>query len=97
MTFGDVVWLVVFAAATARATRLITADYLFERFRVWADGRSQWLGYLVSCDWCLSLWFAVPAAIGWAVYRENVVVQVVAVALTFSLIAGRLANSEADR
>jgi len=62
--------LVILAAfATYRITRFITADALFEpvreRLETLCEDR-EWhrLTYLLSCDWCLSIWIApVPASV----------------------------------
>lgn len=94
MSGGDALWLLLFGMATARLTRLVTADFIFERFRVWADVKAQSFGYLVSCDWCLSIWFAVPMAFGWVLFRENGLVQVVVLVLAFSLATGLITNLE---
>ncbi len=94
MSAADGVWLLLFAMATARVTRLVTADFLLEPFRVWADLRSQWFGYLVSCDWCLSMWVAVPFAAGWWGLRDNGAVQVLVLVLSFSLVTGLISRLE---
>jgi hypothetical protein len=57
------------AFATYRITRFITADALFEpvreRLETLCESR-EWhrLTYLLSCDWCLSIWVApLPASV----------------------------------
>lgn len=94
MSGGDALWLLLFAMATARLTRLVTADFIFERFRVWADVKAQSFGYLVSCDWCLSIWFAAPMGFAWVELREERLVQVVVLTLAFSLFTGLITNHE---
>jgi len=57
------------AFATYRITRFITADALFEPVRerletLCEDRGWHRLTYLLSCDWCLSIWIApVPASV----------------------------------
>lgn len=53
---------IILALATFRLTRLITTDVIFNgvRERIWrrfspGDGG---LGYLITCDWCTSIWTA---------------------------------------
>lgn len=54
--------------ATARLTRLIAADRIMLPFRAAIVRRSPptggWLGYLVHCRWCVSLWLSIPIAAG---------------------------------
>ena len=58
--------VIVGALATARLTRLVTADQLTLPLRrrvlqvVREGGR---LEYLASCSWCASMWIAAPVAI----------------------------------
>lgn len=52
--------LVILALAVYRITRLITTDHildvprnkLFDKF----PPERSWLGYLFSCNWCMSIW-----------------------------------------
>jgi hypothetical protein len=51
--------------ATARVTRLITADKVSQPVRravVDRWGPSSWLGYLLHCRWCVSMYVGPPAA-----------------------------------
>jgi hypothetical protein len=58
--------VVVFAVA--RLTRLICTDKISERWRASLVRRlpegSMW-SYLLFCRWCMSVWFAFPAAAVW--------------------------------
>jgi len=57
----DPVTLIVVALATYRATRLIAVDKIMRRPRDWVDLRAPaWIGSLMSCPWCLSVWVAAP-------------------------------------
>lgn len=60
MTLPDVFTFIILALATHRITRLITTDTIFNglRERIWnkfPPNRVN-LGYLITCDWCTSLW-----------------------------------------
>lgn len=62
--------VLVLALAVHRVTRLLVADKITEPLRqrlgVTRDGTYRpWLGYLVTCPWCVGMWVAaagVPAA-----------------------------------
>lgn len=41
-----------------RLCRLVTTDQITKRFRLWVDDRTRFGFYLVTCDWCLSIWIA---------------------------------------
>jgi hypothetical protein len=91
--------LVVVALATYRVTRLVTADRITERLRVWVEKRGTMLGYLVTCDWCLSVWVA-PAPTALALwFPGNRLVALVLVALAASGVTGLLSlvESRLDR
>jgi hypothetical protein len=52
----------ILGLATYRITRLITRDVITEGFRnwfwkKWSPEKSK-LGYLLTCEWCLSIWIA---------------------------------------
>lgn len=53
---------VILGLATYRLTRLATRDAIFEsaRNRFWSrfPPESSKLGYLLTCEWCLSVWLA---------------------------------------
>jgi hypothetical protein len=58
----DLFTFAVLVLATHRITRLITTDTIFSalRERIWnkfPPNRVN-LGYLITCDWCSSLWAA---------------------------------------
>lgn len=80
--------------ATYRLTRLLTADFITKPIRTfvnrrWGDNR---LSYFVTCDWCVSFWFAwapVTAAVLWPTNR---VVWIVLLALTASAVTGLAAS-----
>jgi hypothetical protein len=90
-------WFIVVALATYRLTRLVTADKITEPIRRFVEVRSQWLGYLVTCDWCLSIWVApLPALVAiragdrWWVQAGLVALGASALTGLFSLVERRL-------
>ena len=88
--------LVVLAVlATYRLTRLFTADRIFQGFRAWVVTRNRTLGYLITCDWCLSIWIAPgPAALA-VLYPENRLVWAILLGLSASALTGLVSLLEA--
>lgn len=91
--------LAVAALVTARLTRLVTTDRITAAPRAWllrrldSDGLAA---YLVVCDWCASFYtgLAVAAVYLWVPWWTWL--QVVALGLAFSYVAGALARGEAE-
>jgi hypothetical protein len=90
----NTLWLIITMLATYRLTRLVTADEITKGLRGWVVDRSQWLGYLVTCDWCLSVWIAPLPALSVVVWGDVTPVQVVLVALALSGATGLLSLLE---
>jgi hypothetical protein len=90
----DVAWFVVVVLAVYRLTRLVTADRIMDWFRAWVEARSGWAAYLVTCDWCLSIWVAPPVVWVGMVWGELLAVRVVFGALAASALTGLLSLSE---
>jgi hypothetical protein len=91
--------VVVMALATARVTRLITRDRVFDAprnavLRALPDGHL--LAYLVVCDWCVSIYTGTLAAVGGAYVGWWSWAVVPAVALAFSYVTGWLASREGE-
>lgn len=84
--------LIISGLATYRVTRLVTADKITETLR--QRVKSKWLGYLVQCDWCLSIWLGPAPALAVVMWPENRAVLVVLVALALSAVTGLLAMVE---
>lgn len=82
-------WTFVLAAlATYRLTRLVTADQITMPLRTWVLDRNQWLGYLVTCDWCFSMWVA-PWVTALAMFHvEHRAVELGLFALSLSALTG---------
>jgi hypothetical protein len=81
-------WLVITMLATYRLTRIVTADEITKNIRGWVVDRSEWFGYLVTCDWCLSIWVAPFPALALLLWTDIIIVQVGLVALALSAITG---------
>ena len=88
--------------ATARATRLITTDVLFEGIRnkavqrLVSPGRARVLrdktAYLILCDWCASVYTGTAAACTYAMWHATMPFMVVVLALSASYVTGFLAS-----
>jgi hypothetical protein len=107
----DAVLLVLYTLlglfATARVTRLISADKISKPVRAWVVNRwgaSSWLGYLLHCRWCVSMYVAplAAAAVLWLApaYRQDWWLPTLLVgallALSFSHGTALLAGLEDD-
>jgi hypothetical protein len=89
----DIFTYVILALAAHRLTRLITTDTIFSALRekIWNKfpPNKVNIGYLITCDWCTSLWVAgilIPAYL-----LAPAVVFVVSLVLATSSIVGFLA------
>ena len=86
--------MILVALATYRLTRLLTADRLTQRLREWAIGRGEMIGYMATCDWCLSIWLApIPATLA-VLYPENRLLIIGLLALSSSALTGLIASVE---
>lgn len=94
----DLITLALAALATARVTRLITRDTIFTYVRnraiVWLPARLEPVAYLLTCDWCMSMYTGAVAAAGWYAWGEQRWFTAVMAALAFSHITGWLATRE---
>lgn len=82
--------------ATARITRLITSDRLTQGPRLWAaektEERAPMLFYLITCDWCASVYVGAVVAGAWAAWADTLWFQAPALALGASYVTGFLAE-----
>lgn len=92
--------------AVARVTRLITTDVLTRAPREWTlrallvrkdgtareDGFRAGLGYLIVCDWCVSVYVGAAAAGAYAAWGETMPFMGVTLALAASYATGFLAT-----
>lgn len=100
---------VLMALATARVTRLITSDVLFESVRMWAintvlggahaPGENRVranLQYLITCDWCASVYVGAGMAGAWYAWGETMAFTAVCAALAASYATGYLNTRAGD-
>lgn len=93
--------LLLAALATARITRLITADILTEAPR---DTVIDWLtfrghgkvAYLLSCPWCASMYVGAGLAAAWYAWGDTRVFAAITAVFAFSHITGRMATTEVE-
>lgn len=85
----------VLAFATYRITRLFTRDSILEKSREWwwkkFPPEKHPLGYLLTCEWCLSFWVA---SLIFACYIINTVTVLVVAPFALSAVAGLLTAYE---
>jgi hypothetical protein len=92
----DMSWLMLLlvVVATYRLTRLVTADRILDGFRAWAERSNSTVGYLVTCDWCLSIWVAPLPTAAVLLWPDNRLVLGVLVGLVASAGTGLLSLVE---
>jgi hypothetical protein len=80
----------IISLATFRITRLITTDVILNKLRerVWKKypPENGGLGYLITCDWCTSIWVASPLVVSYTIADRSTVL--VAAIFAASGIAG---------
>ena len=89
----DLPTLLILALATFRLSRLITTDYITEPFRNFVWKRfppNTQLGYLLTCTWCMSIWFASLITICYTIVPTATLVPCLILAL--SAVAGLISN-----
>lgn len=88
--------LVISGLATYRLTRLVTTDEIAEpvREKVWAayPPESSKLGYLITCNWCTSVWAASALQISRMIAPKTT--STVETVLALSAVAGLLSAHE---
>jgi len=69
---GDAPWwahLTMIVLACARLTRLVVEDRLTDAPREWVwkhrPPDQSYVGYLLTCEWCTSVWVATALTAGW--------------------------------
>ena len=90
----NALWLVITILATYRLTRLVTADVITQGLRQWVADRSSWGGYLVSCDWCLSIWVAPLPSLALLLWIDRLATQAILLGLALSALTGLLSLIE---
>jgi hypothetical protein len=92
-------WLLVLLVigATMRATRLVTADKISEPIRerlIERWGEESQRAYLITCDYCASMYVAPVIATVAVLWPDNRVIIIGLIALTASFVAGYVAAHE---
>lgn len=98
-TMHHVQWIYVLLAigATARLTRLVTADFISQPIRDWVMGRfgtDAKISYWITCDWCASITTGAAVITAMHYWWEYAAMQIVALVLTASHITGMLTRLE---
>lgn len=93
--------LILAILATARLTRMVTTDRIFEAPRIWLlrkivrrYGEEHLLAYLPVCNWCASVYVATGVYGAWASVGGTPWFQVPVTVLALSYAAGWLASKE---
>jgi len=90
---------IITALAVARVTRLVTTDTLTAPARQWAVlkmGIRSKGAYLITCDWCTSVWAGAVAAPLAYWYGHSPWYLIPATALAYSYTTGFLAQYGGD-
>ncbi|MCL7377471.1 DUF1360 domain-containing protein [Streptomyces sp. 35G-GA-8] len=93
----DTLTLVLAALATARLTRLITADRITEAPRNWIIRRlprESLLSYLLVCAWCSSIYVGAGMGVAWWAWGGDRWFAAATAALAFSYVTGWLSGRE---
>ena len=81
--------LLILSLATFRLARLFTTDQIFEPLRdaIWKKfPPSTQFGYLFTCNWCMSIWFASLITICYTI--GTAITLIIALPLALSAVAG---------
>jgi hypothetical protein len=82
--------LIVAMLAVSRISMLFVNDKLLLSFRQWVIkkwGQESLAAYLIFCNWCMSIWFAIPIMPIAVLYPNKWVLAVLAIPAA-SLVAG---------
>lgn len=99
MGLMDTITLLLTVLATARLTRLVTADRITERPRLalvnWAITREHdAVEYLITCPWCVSIYAGTGIGAAWWAWGDARWFTAAAAALAASHVTGLLASRE---
>ncbi|MEO5767176.1 MAG: DUF1360 domain-containing protein [Polyangia bacterium] len=72
---NGLVQLLLLALVVMGLSHTIARERIAEPLRRWLGGKETWLGYLVSCPYCLSHWLAMALVPVTGTYAVQVVVQ----------------------
>lgn len=97
----SVTTLLLAMLATARLTRMVTTDRIFQAPRTWLlrkivrrYGEEHLMAYLPVCDWCASVYVGAGVAAAWVMAGSTLWFQAPTAALALSYAAGFLASKE---
>lgn len=74
-----------------RLTRLVVADEILHKFRVWIVlklGPNNPIAVLVTCSWCMSVWIGAAVGAAWWAWGDHRWWLAVGTAASASLLAG---------
>lgn len=85
------------AAATYRLTKFVTEDYITQPlrekvFETFGDPQDSKLSYLITCDWCISIWAGAGVAIARSIVPKAW--RPLAYTLAYSAAAGWIREHE---
>jgi len=87
----DPLLFVLLCLATFRLTRLFTDDAITLPLRSRLEAR-RFVGYLVTCRWCLSIWLGIPLAVVATLWGDHSVIVAVLAGLSASAVTGLLSR-----
>lgn len=91
----EIIDYIILTFATYRITRLITTDTILERVRekVWKrfPPHKGGIGYLITCNWCASIWVASLVFVMYKISTEPVIF--VSTILSLSAFTGFLSRA----
>lgn len=91
----SVVELIILILGVFRLTRIVVEDTVFVPVRDWVWNRwgyDKGIGYLISCYWCMSFWFASLVVILYTIVPMPTLAAmlVLAISAAVGLIAARM-------
>jgi hypothetical protein len=84
---------IILALAVYRISRLIIEDTIFEKIREKIFSKfspGTFLGYLLTCYWCISMWVATPLVVGYIL--EPSICIFICLPFALSAVAGILSE-----
>ena len=96
VTHMSAVTFIILALAIFRLTRVIVVDEIFSdlRDRIWEKfpPETSYVGFFFTCEWCVSMWVALPTVLLYALYPSITLTVgcIFALSAVSSLITARL-------
>lgn len=83
---NDVFHFAILALASFRLTRLVTTDVVFDKLRerIWKKFPPEkgGVGYLITCDWCTSIWSSSLLVLLYKIVEEPTILAASALAIS---------------